>query len=65
MPGIYDPTGSGIYPFGGDALPDYKDPLFMVPPQLPRTPKPRPSYPYEDPSPVNRGPVDVPGRNFS
>jgi hypothetical protein len=65
MPGIYDPTGSGIYPFGGDALPDYGLRQFQYGPRLPQTPKPRMEYPYEDTSPVYRGPVDVPGRNFS
>jgi hypothetical protein len=62
---IYDPTGSGIYPFGGDAYPNYGiPPQFLPPPQIPRVPKPRIEYPYEDPSPVNRGPQDVPGRRF-
>ena len=67
QPNIYDPTGSGIYPLGsGTPLPNYKDPIFMVPPQLPRTPKPRDSYPYEEPgSPVQPWiPRDVPGRPF-
>ena len=66
MPGIYDPSGSGIYPFGGDAYPDNGFPRqFLPPPQLPRAPKPRMEYPYEEPSPVNPYmPKDTPGREY-
>jgi hypothetical protein len=65
IPGIFDPSGSGIYPFGGDALPDYGLPKWILPnPGLPRFAPPRIEYPYEAPT-IDQGPRDVPGRNFS
>ena len=63
-PGIYDPSGSGIYPNGGNAYPEYN--IDWLPaPGLPRAPKPRIEYPYEDLSPINPWvPRDVPAREF-
>jgi hypothetical protein len=51
---IYDPTGSGIYPFGGNPYPNYMMPgNYLPPPPLPMR------------RPVGTPPVDVPGREFS